>query len=138
MISKESVNQNTSTTSIKDLFQRDGNDYFVYSPCIFTDNKKLTINEIYEIHDFLDGGGLKLTFIKLLWVNKRGFRFQIIGIDIRTGEVVMRSHRLNTDIPCNFIIAELLAFDEEIEKKLLKTISQDSNLDKSELLEFDF
>lgn len=138
MISKETFNQNTST-SIKDLFLKDGDSYFVYSPCIFTDNKKLVLQQVYEVIDFLDGGDIKQTFIKLLWVNKRGFRFQLIGVDIRSGEIVMRSHRLNTDIPCSFVIAELLAFDEDLEKKLLKTIgNKDICLDKSDLLEFNF
>ena len=56
-----------------------------------------------------------------------------MGIDIRTGDLIMRNQRLNaSDIPCSFLICDLLYFDEDLVDKIFRTLGDE------DLLEFDF
>ena len=53
-----------------------------------------TLQEVYEIHDFTEPD-VQIFYMKLLWVYLKGFRFHIVGIDIRTGDLIMRNQRLS-------------------------------------------
>lgn len=117
---------------IQAWFKRTGNIVFVQSQCVFTEDKTLTIGEVYEIHDFTEPD-VKLLYIKLLWVYLKGFRFHIVGVDIRTGDLVMKNQRLNAnEIACPFLICDLLYFDEDLVQKILRELGDE------DLLEFDF
>jgi hypothetical protein len=118
---------------IQAWFKRTGDDIFINSPCVFTESKNLKIGEIYEIHDFTEPDEVKLVYIKILWVYLRGFSFHIIGVDITNGDLKLKSQRLNApEIPCNFLICDLLYFDEDLVEKILRTFEEE------DLLEFDF
>lgn len=117
---------------IQAWFKRTGDSYFVNSPCVFTENKSLTLKEVYEIHDFTEPE-VKLIYIKLLWVYLKGFKLHIVGAEITNGDLKMYSQRLNTDsLPCSFLICDLLYFDEDIVDKIFKS------LEDEDLLDFDF
>lgn len=114
---------------IQAWFKRTGNVFFVRSTSVLTVGKNLTIGEVYEIHD-LQKPETELVYIKLQGVYLRGFRFHIIGVDIRTGDLFMRSQRLNSpELPSNFLIVDLLLFDESIVDKIIKTLGDEDLLD---------
>lgn len=118
---------------IQAWFKRTGNTVYINSPCLFTENKTLEIGEIYEIHDFTEPNEIKLVYIKLLWVYLRGFSFHIIGVDITNGDLKLKSQRLNApELPCSFLICDLLYFDEDLVDKILRTFEEEN------LLDFDF
>ena len=127
----------TNTTDLPDIgiqawFDKRGDVFFVKSPCVFTENKTLTLHSVYEIHDFTEKN-VKLLYIKLLWVYLKGFKFHIVGVDIRTGDLVMKNQRLNAnELACSFLICDLLYFDEDLVEKILRTFEEE------DLLEFDF
>ena len=113
-------------------FKKTGDTIFVNSPCVFTEDKTLTLLEVYEIHDFTEPD-VQIFYMKLLWVYLKGFKFHIVGIDIRTGDLIMRNQRLNADeLPCNFLICDLLYFDEDLVDKIFRTLGDEN------LLDFDF
>ncbi len=113
-------------------FKRTGNTVYINSPCLFTENSTLEIGEIYEIHDFTEPD-VKLVYIKLLWVYMKGFTFHIIGVDITNGDLKLKSQRLNApELQCNFLICDLLYFDEDLVDKILR------NFEEEDLLDFDF
>lgn len=113
-------------------FKRTGDNVYVNSPCVFTEDKTLEIGEVYEIHDFTEPD-VKLIYIKLLWVYMKGFTFHIIGVDIQNGDLKLKSQRLNApELPCSFLICDLLYFDEDLVDKILRTFEEE------DLLEFDF
>lgn len=121
-----------SGIGIQAWFKRTGDTIFVNSPCVFTEDNTLTLKEVYEIHDFTEKD-VKLLYIKLLWVYLKGFRFHIVGVDITNGELVMHSQRLNAnELPCSFLICDLLYFDEDLTEKIFRT------LEDEDLLDFDF
>jgi hypothetical protein len=56
-----------------------------------------------------------------------------VGVNIRTGDLVMKNQRLNAnEFACSFLICDLLYFDEEVSDKLLRTLGDE------DLLDFDF
>ena len=96
---------------IQAWYKKTGDSIFINSPCVFTDGSKL----------------------KLLWVYLKGFKFHIVGVDIRTGDLVMKNQRLNAnELACSFLICDLLYFDEDLVRKILRTFEEE------DLLEFDF
>ena len=100
--------------------------FFVNSPCVFTENKLLKRSTVYELHDFLNEG-VKVRYIKLVWIYLKGFSFYIIGADIQNGMLLRRRQRLNADeLPCSFIIAEPLYFSPDIEEKVINAINNGS------------
>lgn len=117
---------------IQAWYKKTGDSVFVNSPCVFTEDKTLTLHSVYEIHDFTEPD-VELIYIKLLWVYLKGFRFHIVGVDIRTGDLVMKNQRLNApELQCNFLICDLLYFDEDLVDKIFRTFEQEY------LLDFDF
>ena len=78
---------------IQAWYKRTGDTVFVNSPCIFTEDSTLKLKAVYEVHDFTEPD-VELIYIKLLWVYLKGFRFHIVGVDIRTGDLVMKNQRL--------------------------------------------
>ena len=113
-------------------FKKTGDTIFVNSPCVFTEDKTLTLQEVYEIHDFTEPD-IQIFYMKLLWVYMKGFTFHIIGVDITNGDLKLKSQRLNADeLPCNFLICGLLYFDEDLVDKIFR------NLEDEDLLDFDF
>lgn len=110
---------------IQAWFRRIGNAFFVRSTSVLTAGKTLTIGEVYEIHD-LRKPETELIYIKLQGVYLRGFTFHIVGIDIRTGDLFMRSQRLNSpELPSNFLIRDLLLIDERIVDKIFRAFEED-------------
>ena len=113
-------------------FKRTGDNVFVNSPCVFTEDKTLEIGNIYEVHDFTEHD-IKIYYIKLLWVYMKGFTFHLIEVDIQNGDLKLKSQRLNApELTCNFLICDLLYFDEDLVDKILRTFEEEN------LLEFDF
>lgn len=117
---------------LQNWFKRTGDSAFIRSDCVFTENQTLEIGSIYEIHDFTEPD-VKLYYIKLLWVYLKGFSFHLIGVDITNGDLKLKSQRLNApELPCNFLICDLLYFDESLVEKILRKIEDE------DLLEFEF
>ncbi len=117
---------------IQKWYKRTGNVIYVRSPCVFTEGKTLTIGEVYEIHD-LQKPDVELIYIKLQGVYLKGFRFHIVGVDITNGDLKLFKQRLNADeIPCSFLICDLLFFDEDIVDKIMRKVVEE------DLLDFDF
>ncbi len=101
---------------ISDLFQKVGNDAFlIKSDIIITKNQILIKNNIYLILDFLDLGEMHFTHIKLLHTFTKEFMLFIIGVDIKSGGIIKRIHRLDTELmPSEFVIIDLDFFEKEI------------------------
>ncbi len=116
--------QNDSNSiEVHPWYFRTGDTFYIDSPCIFATG--LTLNEVYEIHDFTEPD-TKLVYIKLLWVYLIGFRFNIVGVDITNGDILKFNQRQNApESPCSFLICDLFHFDEDINEKLLKYIVDD-------------
>jgi len=131
-------------TGISKLFYKVGESYFVQSPCVFTKNKLLRINEVYDLLDLLEEGKFHLTHIKLLSVYLKGYVFYIYGIDFDNGELITRHSRLGfKDINSKWMIEELFYFASLSDKKAIQAYCEKGKSDVShnqseELLDFDY
>ena len=132
-------------TGITGLFHRAGNTYYVNSPCVFTEKRNLEIGQVYELLDLLEDVRFNLRRIKLLYVYLKGFTFYICGIDIDTGDMIKRSHRLDSkELPCDWLIIDILFFATSEEKKAMKAFCEkgSANMPNSnnndELLELEY
>ena len=106
----------TPKPRISDLFRKLGDaKFFIYSDCVFTQHQILVINSVYQILDFLDNGDFRLSHIKLLDVNLKGFDVLIFGVDMLTGEATYRKLRLNNNSrPCDSLIIDLNYFEKDM------------------------
>lgn len=132
---------NKTPPRITDLFRELGDEaFFVNSECTLTKNQILVKNRIYEILDFLDEGKIRITYIKLLHAYLKGFDAYIIGIDIVTGEVIHRQHRLGTEISiCDWVIIDLDYFEKEVNENSIRfSCNRKQLINDDSLLEFDF
>lgn len=117
---------------IEAWYKKTGNVVFVRSPCVFTEGKTLTIGEVYEIHDFT-APDVELIYVKLQGVYLKGFTFHIVGVDITNGDLKLFKQRLNAnELPCSFLICDLLFLDENIVDKIIRTLGDE------DLLDYDF
>ena len=128
-----------TATAIHQWFRRIGSkEVYVKSPCVCTEEPHtLRIGDVYEVHILKsEDGGIKIGYVKLLWVYLKGMTFHIIAVDIQSGDLMHFSQRLGSDsLPCDYLIADVLYFDvESLSTKILRGLTNDD----MELLEFDF
>jgi len=114
--------QKKPPTRITDLFQELGDEAFlINSICVYTNNQIIVKNRIYELFDLLDNGGMRFCYLKLLHAYLKGFDVVIVGIDIVTGEVLFRTHRLDAGIiPCDWLLLDLESFEKEINENTIR------------------
>ncbi len=107
---------------IPDLFRELGDDaFFIKSDCVLTKNQILVKNRIYEVLDFLDNAKIRLNHFKLLHAYLKGFDAYIVGIDIVTGEIIYRHHRLDTEVSvCDWVIIDLDFFEKEVNENVIR------------------
>lgn len=113
-------------TAASDGFHHYVGGYVISMPCILTDkNKTVIIHEIYTLIDFIDNGGIVERIVKFFDAYRTGYVVTIVVLDLESGELVKRKHRLNNDsLPCNWV--------------LMSTDYLKSEDNKDELLEFEF
>lgn len=104
-ISPENLKQNGKYAMFHEI---DENTFFIDSVCIFTENQIITRNQMYDLIDLTKTGGMFETRIKFLNAILRGFDFYIVGIDIKTGNIIKRHHRLDFgECTCDWVLIGL-------------------------------
>lgn len=94
-------------------------------PCILTDFKTVFVNDIYSLIDFCDNGGMVERAVRFLDAYLSGYVVTIVVLDLESGELIKRKHRLNNNVlPCNWV----LTYTDYLKPKNIK----------DDLLEFDF
>lgn len=112
----------SSTIASTDFHQFVGG-FVIDLPCIITIDNTLFVKDDYTLVDFTDNYGFIDTAVKVIDASLRGFEVTIVLLDLKTGELIKRKHRLgNDDLPCHWILTDLFS----------------SNSKSDELLEFCF
>jgi len=111
MITQNQHTEDQPIMGLCQLFRRvNKNTFFVNSPCVLTKGHLLIRNEVYELH-YNYNNGVKVRYIKLLWVYLIGFNFYVVGVDVENGEIVSRAQRLDAnELPCSFLLADTFYF----------------------------
>jgi hypothetical protein len=78
-------------------------------PCIISINNTLFVQDDYSLIDFTDtNGGFIEHKVKFIDAYLTGYMVTIVVLDIESGELIKRKHRLGNDaIPCNWILTDL-------------------------------
>lgn len=90
-------------------------------PCIITDSKTVYFNDIYLLIDFGDNGGITEHAVRFFDASLRGYVVTIVLLDLKSGELIKCSHRINIDaLPCNWVLTDTDIFEpKRKEGKLL-------------------
>lgn len=112
-------------TAASDGFHHYVGGYVISMPCILCNNKTVFVHDIYTLIDFIDNGKIVERIVKFFEAYRTGYVVTIVILDLESGELVKRKHRLNNDaLPCDWI--------------LMSTDYLKSEDNKDELLEFEF
>ncbi|MCA1756270.1 MAG: hypothetical protein LC649_02285 [Bacteroidales bacterium] len=78
-----------------------------------------------DLLDFGDNGDIYVTKVKFLEAYTTGYRVTIVILDIRTGDMLKRNHRLNNDtLPCDWVLIDL--YTKPVPEEVLLNDSHDS------------
>ena len=93
---------NSGTTKV---LKHLANAFQITLPCVLCLDKLVKVREIYSLLDFDDLGGI-LNHTVLFWYGyQTGFVVTIVVLELKTGELLKRSHRIDNDV-CNWVIIE--------------------------------
>ena len=99
------------------LHQKDK--FYVYVKCIFTENKTLNVHEVYDLLDFRDNGDIYYRKVRFWIATLKGYTLKIFVLEIKSGELLTRTHRLNTDNDvCDWVLCSEHFFDNSDEKAI--------------------
>ncbi len=97
-------NPDSGTTK---LLQHLENAFVIPAPCILSQDKIVKVRDIYDLIDFDDNGGINIHNVQFWTAYQNGFTVTIVVLELKSGELLKRSHRLNNDsIPCDWALIE--------------------------------
>jgi len=116
----------TSSTKAPNGFQHTTDKYLLCFPCIITIDNIVDVGGLYDLVDFGDNGEINVTKVKFLEAYTTGYRVTIVVLNIKTGEILKRSHRIDNDtLPCHWVLTDL--FTKPLPEEVLLNDSHDSN-----------
>jgi hypothetical protein len=120
MIIQEQVPDNCPDTPLNRGLQHYESTVKIPIPCVICDDKIVEVQGIYDLVDFLDNGEIVVKKIKFWTVYQNGFTVTIVVLELKSGELLKRSHRLNNaNIPCNWVLTDLFYRMRESKEQLL-------------------
>jgi hypothetical protein len=76
-------------------------------PCVLIDNKTLFVNDLYYLIDFNDNGSILERVVRFFDAYLSGYVVTIVVVDLDTGELIKRKHRLNiSSLPCDWVLTD--------------------------------
>ena len=111
------VPDNKTSNEVLNQSQHTVDKYLLCFPCIITIGNIVNVGGLFDLVDFGDNGEIVVTRVKFFDVHQRGFRVTIVILDIKTGEILKRSHRLDNDtLPCDWVLTDLFTKPEPEEQ----------------------
>ena len=76
-------------------------------PCVLIDNKTVFVNDLYYLIDFNDNGSILERVVRFFDAYLSGYVVTIVVVDLDTGELIKRKHRLNiSSLPCDWVLSD--------------------------------
>ena len=89
--------------------------FVIDSPCIFCENKAVFVHDIYDLIEFIDGGGIVLRDVKFRTAILKDDIPEIVVYDTDSNQVLHRTHPFNDEsVPCDWLLAEKNYFNEDL------------------------
>ena len=100
------------------LLQHLENAFIIPSPCILCQDKIVKVRNIYDLLDFDDNGGINYRSVQFWTAYQNGFTITIVVLELKSGELLKRKHRLNNaSLPCDWVLLNLNYFNRMPESK---------------------
>jgi hypothetical protein len=100
-------NNSKPSTLTTNTFKHIMNAYQIPAECVLCLDKLLKVSNIYSLVDFEDNGDIISRGVQFWHAYQKGFYFTVVVLELKTGDLLKRSHRLNDfRLPCNWIIVE--------------------------------
>ena len=111
----EALNQNDSpNTVVPYRFLRQHGFYVIDSECIFCENKAVFVNDIYDLIEFINDGGVVLRDVKFRTAVLKDDMLEIVVYDTDANRVLHRTHPFNDESPCDWLLAEKNYFNADL------------------------
>jgi|GEM_PF-4661778 len=105
MTTPESMTNNITVPSGIPRIQQFARSFIVPSTCVLCLDQILDVGSEYVLLDFTENGGIKYQTILFLHSYQIGYVITITMVDMKSEELIKRSHRLTNDI-CDWVIIE--------------------------------
>jgi hypothetical protein len=116
MNSHEPVSDFNACSAASTKFHHFAGGFLLPIPCIICDNNIVYVGDLYDLLDFLDNGGLNFRTVRFFHAYMKGNIVTIVVLDLKSGELLKRSHRLNNDtLPCDWVLVEENLFQSKSE-----------------------
>ena len=114
------MKENYPDTPVNRGLQHLENAYIIPAPCIISRDKIVKVREIYDLLDFDDKGGINNRTVQFWTAYQNGFTVTIVVLELKSGELLKRSHRLNNaSLPCDWVLTDLFYRMPESKEQLL-------------------
>jgi hypothetical protein len=99
--------ENNSKTIVSTTFHRFTDGVLINIPCNLCDNHTLYVNDIYTLLDFRNNSGIVEHQVKFFDAFLEGYVITLVALDIKTGELLKRKHRINNvGLPCDWLVMD--------------------------------
>jgi hypothetical protein len=114
------MKENYPNTPVNRGLQHLENAYIIPAPCIISQDKIVKVREIYDLLDFEDNYGIRNYTAQFWFAYQTGFVVTIVVLELKTSELLKRSHRLNNaSLPCDWVLTDLFYRMPESKEQLL-------------------
>lgn len=122
MKSQESQSNFNANNLSPEIFKNLNDSFYIDMPCILAVDHLVKVNDIYYLLETLNNGEINVRNVKFFHAEKKGFIITIIVLDLETGELLKRSHRIKNDmLPCSWLlIASDYLFPESEDEKTIR------------------
>ena len=101
------IQDNRLKTIVSTTFHKFQGGVVINIPCNLCDNHTLFVNDIYTLLDFVDNGGIVEHTVKFFDAYLEGYLITIVVLDLKTGELIKRKHRINNEgLHCSWLIMD--------------------------------
>jgi hypothetical protein len=116
MNSHEPVSDITTSTEASAGFQHFVGGFVLPIPCILCENNIVYVQDEYDLIDFFDKGRINVRTVRFWHAYLKGYHVTLILLDLKSGELLKRSHRLNDNVlPCDWVLVKDDIFDSKSE-----------------------
>ena len=117
MTTSEPIPDINPCTEASHGFQHFVGGFVIDAPCNLCKNKTVYVHDLYDLIDFTDNGGFNVRKVRFFHAYLKGFKVTLALLDMKTGELLKRSHRLDNDeLACNWVLTDLFTKPEPEEQ----------------------
>lgn len=89
--------------------------FVIDSECIFCENKAVFVQDIYDLVEFRDDGGIDLRNVRFWTANLKEDILKIVVYDTESKQLLHRTHPFNDEsIPCDWLLVEKNYFNKDL------------------------